>query len=90
MSNKGKKNIYTCPDGHGTSTIEIDIGVTPMIIKCRHKGCKHQATSAWYNVDQNLEPEYEWFRPDENSAVPKDLSEHIRMGGLLLRPRVHT
>lgn len=84
-----KINIYTCPNGHQTVTIDIDEGTTPMMLRCRQMlnqkhACTEMASSAWYNCDQSLTPEYEWYKPDIKK-VAKWEKEHVRMGGLLIR-----
>lgn len=66
---ENKVNTYTCTAGHVTVTIDTDEGVTPMMIRCKqlHDNGKHNCTefarSSFYKCDQNLTPEYEWFKP---------------------------
>lgn len=92
---KGAINIYTCPScGWRAITRNRDDGTTPFMIACEGKDCEADprvggCTSAFYRVDQTLEPTHEWYRPlsaGERKAM-KDpaLRDHVRMGGLLLR-----
>jgi hypothetical protein len=88
---KGKINTYTCPAGHVTVTRDLDEGVTPMMLRCRQKhndakhNCTEMAKSAWYNCDQSLNPEYEWYKPVTLKGFNRDEKEHIEQGGLMLR-----
>jgi hypothetical protein len=91
MSYKGKINVYTCPAGHKTVTIDTDDGVTPMMMGCRQKAddgkhnCTEFARSAWYRCDSTLTPEYEWYKPESMKGLNKAEKEHVVLGGLLLR-----
>lgn len=91
MSFKGKINVYTCPAGHKTVTIDTDEGVTPMMMGCRQKAddgkhnCTQFARSGWYRVDQDLSPEYEWYMPTSLKGLNKSEKEHVVQGGLLQR-----
>lgn len=90
MSYKGKINVYTCPAGHTTVTIDTDEGVTPMMLRCTKKAdekhnCTEFARSAWYRCDQALAPEYEWYKPATMNGLNRDEKEHVVKGGLLLR-----
>lgn len=89
-----KINTYTCPKGHVTVTIDIVEGVTPMMLRCKQKdqdgkhNCTEMAKSAWYNCDQKLTPEYEWYKPDSLKGLNSSEREHVKLGGLLLRKRM--
>ena len=101
MSFKGRYNVYTCPDGHHTVTLDVDDGVTPMFLACRHDGtetgCMKRATSSCY-PDGPL-PEFlrekfeqfgwEWYRPSLKWARRKgpEMLDHVLRGGLDLRRR---
>lgn len=85
MSYKGKINVYVCPQGHQTITIDKDEGTTPFKLGCRTPNCGQLATSQFYQVDQSLMPEYEWYKPTDIKKVAKNLKEHVRMGGLIIR-----
>lgn len=86
MSFKDKINVYTCPVGHQTITIDRDQGTTPFMMGCKHEGCKQMAQSCMYNnAVQSLTPEYEWYKPLDIKKVPKHFVEHVNMGGLLIR-----
>jgi len=43
---ENKINVYTCPKGHKTVTIDTDEGTTPMMLMCRQKDDdgKHNCT----------------------------------------------
>lgn len=57
----GKINIYTCPEGHKTVTMNLADGVTPFMIRCRSIcGCEAMANSCMYQCDQNTRPSYVW------------------------------
>lgn len=87
----GKINTYTCPKGHVTVTIDLADGTTPMMLRCKQKdndgkhNCTEFASSGWYNVAQNLKPEYEWYKPENLKGLNPDEKEHVQKGGLLLR-----
>lgn len=93
MSFKGRKNIYRCPDcGGETITIDVDDGTTPMFLACRASGdigqCRGRAVSSMYEVDPDVEPKWEWYRPSLTNAWRKgpEVLDHVERGGLLLRP----
>lgn len=92
---ENKINAYTCPKGHVTVTIDKDEGTTPMMLRCRQKdddgkhNCTEFAHSAWYNCNQSLKPEYEWYKPASTKGFNEAEKEHIKMGGLLLRKITH-
>jgi hypothetical protein len=90
--NAGKTNCYTCRDGHITKTIDKDNGVTPFMIRCRHKDCVQHANSSLYrDAVPDLEPTYEWFRPSVEDVIKMDrkgehgMVDHILNGGLDIR-----
>lgn len=82
---KDKVNVYTCRDGHQTITVDIDQGTTPFMLSCRTPNCGKLARSCMYQCDQDLKPEYEWYKPTDIKKVEKVSREHVRMGGLLIR-----
>ena len=90
MEEKGKKNAYDCGTcGGRIVTVNIDEGVTPFMLGCRATpGCGGMMMSQWYRIDQELKPNYEWFRPDVVTEYDEELKEHVRQGGLILRPVV--
>jgi hypothetical protein len=66
MEESGKINEYTCDEGHVTRTGNLDVGVTPFIIGCKHiGGCDKMAQSCFYRCDQSKRPDWVWYRPDE-------------------------
>jgi hypothetical protein len=86
MSFQGKKNVYTCTQGHKTITVDLHEGVTPFMMICKADGCKETAQSCMYRCPQDLDPEYEWFRPTADEAkqiieqavakIPKDIDHY--------------
>lgn len=89
-----KKNIYTCPAGHDTITVDVDEGVTPMMLRCRQRvadgkhNCTEMARSHFYNLtpeELKRDPEYEWFKPASLKGLSPQMKEHVKMGGLELR-----
>lgn len=88
MNTTGRINVYTCRTcGDERITIDIDKGVTPMLLDCLK--CGGDAVSAWYRVDQALNPEWEWYRPTKRQIkrMPKGWRHHYEQGGLDLRKR---
>lgn len=82
---KGKINVYECPDGHQTVTIDLEDGTTPMMMNCRTPNCGKTSCSKWYRVDQNLKPEFEWFKPTDMKKLNPAERDHVQRGGLLIR-----
>jgi len=91
-----RENVYRCPAGHLTVTVDVDEGVTPFIITCRSGSCQEAASSSFYPKSprpaQIPAPEWEWYRPTDKQAKKKDRQfpgtwDHVRNGGLLIRPR---
>jgi hypothetical protein len=72
-------------------TIDIDEGVTPMMIACDHKAefengkCNEVSRSAFYQCDPTLTPEYEWFKPTSMKGYSQAMREHFANGGLEIR-----
>lgn len=90
MSLVGRKNVYTCGTcGWQAVTIDLVQGVTPFMIGCEREGCRGDAYSAFYRVDQAREPTHEWYRPDAAEArkLGKLWKHHLENGGLKLRLR---
>jgi hypothetical protein len=87
--NVGKVNVYTCPSGHETVTIDANEGVTPFMTRCRDLACTEMAESGFYRVDQTRRPTHEWLKPDKLDGLSDETIEHIRKGGLILRPIRH-
>jgi hypothetical protein len=83
LTETGRVNKYRCDNGHITTTIDAQLGVTPFMILCRH--CGETAKSAFYTQPHS--------RTDKIDAVwlafwPSPLSEfeklHQDKGGLFL------
>jgi hypothetical protein len=93
---KNMTNIYQCPYGHQTITVDLVEGTTPMMLRCKQKAddgihnCTQMAMSLWYKVDQTLKPEYEWYKPDSLKGLNSEEREHVKLGGLLLRKSLPT
>ena len=88
---KGKINVYGCQTcGGKIVTIDLDKGITPFMIGCKATPeCDGDMYSSFYNVDQSLEAEYEWYRPKSVEHYPaehrKMMQDHIDKGGLDMR-----
>ncbi|WP_342163120.1 hypothetical protein [Methylobacterium sp. SD21] len=86
---KGKLNIYTCGTCRGhVVTKDLDEGVTPFMMECRATaGCRGDMRSSMYRVyDQEMRPDFEWYRPTAVEVVEPPLRDHVSRGGLLIRP----
>ena len=83
-----RKNLYTCDTCHGeVVTIDIDKGVTPFMISCRATpACKGFMTSSFYNCDPARAAQFEFYRPETLEGFGLQTQEHVKKGGLLLRP----
>jgi hypothetical protein len=80
-------NSYTCRACNLTIvTVDLVEGVTPMMLGCRAtKGCRGQMMSSWYHVVPTLTPTHEWFKPASLKGYSREMKQHIRDGGLVLR-----
>lgn len=92
MSEKaGQINQYTCRDcGHVITTVNAHDGTTPMFLGCRSPdGCTGLMASDWYRVPEGAIPDFVWYKPDEDQQSELDTGtlQHVKKGGLLLRPR---
>ncbi|MBZ0297579.1 MAG: hypothetical protein K8L99_33795 [Anaerolineae bacterium] len=87
MSYKGKINQYTCTVCGGViTTIDRDEGTTAFFVSCyATPECQGPMRSSMYQVDQSLVPDHEWYKPT-GKIQNRALREHVRMGGLLIRP----
>lgn len=73
---RNRVNVYTCTAcGHRTTTVDRDEGVTPFMIGCPE--CDTWAHSAFYQVDQTLAPEFEWYRPTADE-LDAEISEAVQ------------
>ena len=87
---KSPFNIYRCPRGHETITIDLDEGTTPFMIGCRYDGCDLDAHSSFYRVDmRGRVPTHAWYKPPWWHRLWLRFREpatydHVRRGGLLL------
>jgi hypothetical protein len=98
VSFKGQKNTYTCRGcGFRIVTIDVDEGVTPMMLGCRSgTKCRGTMMSSMYRPpDPEAPPTHEWYKPAPAEMVAKLLSRewghgtaaHVAQGGLMLRGR---
>lgn len=87
---KGKKNLYQCHDCHGEIvTLDLVDGTTPFMLACLvTPGCKGMMTSSFYQIDQSLPFQYEWFMPDSPDGYDEWTRDHIQKGGLVIRRRL--
>ena len=83
-------NCYKCEVcDHVTKTIDIDLGVTPLVISC--EACKKvQAKSTSYkDIVPEKEPTFEWYRPNIKEVLKlrkkSHMLNHILAGGLKFR-----
>lgn len=93
---KGMINAYVCPDLHTMITVNIDNGHIPDRVAC--KICDQPAVSMMYQVNQNLNPVVEWFRPTQgemdaamltmDNQTAKEHKEYIYSGHLIARERI--
>lgn len=73
--------------GREIVTIDREPGVTPFGgPKCE---CGGDTQSSGYRVRQDLVPSHEWYRPDSLEDLSDWARDHVRNGGLLLRPIDH-
>lgn len=68
-----KINVYTCPKGHKTISIDRVEGTTPFMISCIK--CGEMSNSCFYSCDQTLIPEIEWIKPDDDKHLDKIVVE---------------
>jgi hypothetical protein len=89
-------NSYKCPEcGKVTVTIDVDPGVTPMLLGCRRTpGCRGLAVSSGYPATEPpaslLEHlDWEWALPTAGEYAELDtaMMAYVDNGGLALRPR---
>lgn len=97
FKNVERKNAYVCDGSNGNFrgpgrtgcgayivTIDREPGVTPFIVRCGN--CGGETHSKFYRVQEDLEPTHEWYRPETAEGLSEHTVEHIRKGGLILRP----
>lgn len=79
-------NVYVCHKcGKEVVTIDRVDGTTPFVIKCSE--CGEMARSSFYNVNQDLTPTVEFYKPDkeEYDKLDEELKEYVDRGCLLYR-----
>ena len=88
-------NAYHCEKcGMNTVTIDVDPGVTPMLLGCRRTpGCDGTAVSSGYPVTAPPSHiiaglEWEWAHPKgfEYARLSPELRQFVDDGGLILQP----
>ena len=87
-----KLNYYVCVSCRKiTATVDIDEGVTPMIIDCKAGTCNGDAHSTFYRTEgyPKTAPTWEWYRPSWLGRLFLDTANkwHVDQGGLLIRRR---
>lgn len=87
-------NVYHCKNGHLTTTVDVDTGVTPFRMGCPHAGCNDDATSSFYPKERPIPevvpaPSHEWYRPTDTTKLSDGTKDHVDRGGLLLRKRTN-
>lgn len=89
MKHKGRKNVYNCKECHNSIvTIDLHKGDTPSVLKCKAtESCRGWMQSMFYLVDQDLEAEFEWYKPkgEEYKKLSPFHQSQVRYGKLLLR-----
>jgi hypothetical protein len=83
-----KKNLYHCDTCQKEIvTIDSDNGVTPFMLLCRATPrCNGMMTSSFYKCNQSLVATFEFYRPETIKGLDRATQEHVKQGGLLLRP----
>lgn len=100
LPGKGAINPYQCNTCRiVVVTIHADKGTTPMFMGCKAtEGCDGSMSSCGYPPISKMPPDYmadkkvfEWYRPEAGPLglfhTDQIVDEHIRRGGLLLRPK---
>lgn len=84
----GNRNSWTCERCKvALWTVDVDEGVTPMIIACRVDGCGGEAVSACYRVGgPGAAPPatHRWVRPRSLARLEPGDRQHVEAGGLIL------
>lgn len=91
----GAINAYVCNHCHKLAVVQhVDAGTTPMYMACLSTdGCEGVARSARYpaNPPQKVidAVRWEWYKPDaeEFEKLSQEMKQHVRAGGLVLRPK---
>ncbi len=92
-----KRNAYICPKcRYLTLTVHIHKGVTPFMLLCKNPfvvgGCNGMAISFGYQMPgalsmPNIQPLFEWYKPEPEQKLQKWEKTHVNNGGVLLRER---
>lgn len=89
---ENRVNCYKCDHCKNvTKTIDVDNGVTPMLIGCDN--CGQMAKSTFYtDIVPGQPPTKEWYRPTLEKVMKMhrrgytNLMDHVLNGGLDIRP----
>lgn len=77
--NRSMRNVYKCPKGHYTFTIDRDFGVTPFVIKCEHRAYLASQTKKGAYTDCKEHAESYCYRtPDSEFAGIEPVLEFYR------------
>jgi hypothetical protein len=90
-----RESVYRCEKcASRFTTVDVDHGVTPFMTRCKVDGCDGMAQSSMYpkapRPSHVAAPSFEWYRPvhiDELADLSPATLDHLKRGGLLLRPR---
>jgi len=87
----GRKNMYRCNNcSHFIVTIEVDRGVTPMMLSCDSCTIGTRRSGFYLDGYQKLTPTHEWYRPDGDELLElledPQANDHYIRGGLSIRP----
>lgn len=83
-------NVYQCSACRQvTTTVDVDVGVTPFLIGCPK--CECSARSGFYPKSRPVPLgtpaiSHEWYKPTKIKKTDVDY-DHVQQGGLLMRPR---
>ena len=83
-SRPGMINAYVCMHLHCTVTVDRADGIIPDTINCEI--CNTPARSRNYHVSQDLEPDFEWRKPNfsEIPTIEAPTMANVNKGLLLL------
>lgn len=84
---ENRLNKYRCQECLSEIvTVDLVDGVTPFAIDCRATpGCAGLMYSSFYQCDQGLRPEWEWYKPANLKGLNDWEREHVQKGGLILQ-----
>ena len=68
-----KINTYTCSNNHKMITVDKIEGTAPIAVDCTQ--CDNRANSGYYTCKQDLEPEFEWVRPNSKKELKEIVNQ---------------